>query len=60
MISTKVHMGAELWMQKLANRCLGVLLFALIKHLLPSKKPIFTATSFSLPQCPTFFHRCHY
>lgn len=44
MINTEVHMGAEL-----ANHCSGVLLFALIRHLLPSKKPTFTATSFSIP-----------
>lgn len=36
---TEVHTGAELRLQKLANHCSGVLLFALIRHLLPSKKP---------------------
>lgn len=62
MINTKLHMGAELWIQKLANLCSGVLLFALIRYLLPPKKTpnIFTVTSFSIPQCSTFFYPCHY
>lgn len=51
MISTKLHMGAELQMQTLENHCSGVLLFALIRHVLPSKSP-----SSLQPHCTSMFH----